>query len=243
MYVVQVRERQRPHGSVNRCPGEIPQRLTNVRNWIVHSIRTESGWRASFVAGFFLHRQQPQVSLGNELTLAALLNSPSTPPTSPPPHHPPPKKNKKRQKERKKKTRKEVWFASECFDCYTVSRMAEQRTTVLFLERKYTWHAHPVCCWLTPSPPQPVKFPGWKMQRRALQTVSFQSYNTSTFNAMRFDETPLTCQCENGDKKVSKLQILHFYWSFSSDVMAVKGLRQLRHSTMQVVMFCLRQLM
>ena len=211
MYVVQVRERPRPHGSVNRCPGEIPQRLTNVRNWIVHSIRTESGWRVSFAAGFFLHRQQPQVSLGNELTLAALLNSPSTPPTSPPPppHHPPPPTRplppppppQKKEKKEKRRQEKEVWFASECFDCYTVSRMAERWTTVLFLERKYTWHAHPVCCWLTPSLPQPVKYPGWKDAETRLQTVSFQSCNTSTFNAMRFDETPLTCQCENGDKK------------------------------------------
>ena len=41
---------------------------------------------------------------------------------------------------------------------------------------------------------------------------------------MRFNGDLFTCQCENEDKKVKGLQILHFYWSFSSDIMAVKGL-------------------
>ena len=29
----------------------------------------------------------------------------------------------------------------------------------------------------------------------------FWSYNTSTFNAMLFDENPFICQCEKEDKK------------------------------------------
>ena len=37
---------------------------------------------------------------------------------------------------------------------------------------------------LTPSLPQPVKFPGWKMQVRASKQSIFCSFNTSTFNAM-----------------------------------------------------------
>ena len=44
---------------------------------------------------------------------------------------------------------------------------------------------------------------------------------------MCFDESPPTCQCENGDKKVNKqVKGLKFctYWLFSSDIMAGKGL-------------------
>ena len=48
----------------------------------------------------------------------------------------------------------------------------------------------------------------------------------STFSAVSFDEDPFTCQCEKDDKKAEGFQILHFYWSFSSDIMAVKGLIQ-----------------
>ena len=41
---------------------------------------------------------------------------------------------------------------------------------------------------------------------------------------MRFDENPFTYQSEKEDRKAEEFQISHFYWSFSSDVMAVKGL-------------------
>ena len=37
-------------------------------------------------------------------------------------------------------------------------------------------------------------------------------------------ETPFTCQCEKENKNASGFQVLHFCWSFSSDIMAVKGL-------------------
>ena len=52
----------------------------------------------------------------------------------------------------------------------------------------------------------------------------FSSPITSTFNAMHLDESPFTCQCQKEDKKASEFQISHFYWSFSSDIIAVKGL-------------------
>ena len=39
---------------------------------------------------------------------------------------------------------------------------------------------------LTPSLPQPVKFPGWTMHWRAWKQYIFCSYNTSTFKDMRF---------------------------------------------------------
>ena len=61
------------------------------------------------------------------------------------------------------------------------------------------------------------------MDGRACKEYIFQSYNTSTFSAMRFDENPFTCQCEKENKKVSGFQISHFYWSFSSNTMAVKA--------------------
>ena len=53
----------------------------------------------------------------------------------------------------------------------------------------------------TESPlPQPVKFPGSKMHVRACKQYISRSYNTSTFNAMHFDESPFTCQCEKENK-------------------------------------------
>ena len=54
---------------------------------------------------------------------------------------------------------------------------------------------------LTPSLPEPVKFLGCKMYGYAYKQYIFKSYNTSTFNAVRFDENPFTCHCEKEDKK------------------------------------------
>ena len=62
------------------------------------------------------------------------------------------------------------------------------------------------------------------MHGRACKQCIYRSYNTSTFNAMRLDKTPLTCQCETEDKKAEEFQISLFYWSFSHDIVAVKGL-------------------
>ena len=63
-----------------------------------------------------------------------------------------------------------------------------------------------------------------KDARTRLQTYIFRSSGTSTFIAMRFDKNPLTHHCEKEDKMVEGFQISHFYWLFSSDIMAVKGL-------------------
>ena len=60
--------------------------------------------------------------------------------------------------------------------------------------------------WLTPSLPQTVKFPCRKMWKR----YTFLCYNTSTWNAMRFDKSPFTCQCEKENKKAKKFKIVHF---------------------------------
>ena len=88
-----------------------------------------------------------------------------------------------------------------------------------------------VCCFrngidtgrLTPSLPQPVIFPGWKMHGRASKQYIFQSYNSSTFNVMRFSANPFSCSCEKEDRRLKGF-VSHFYWSFSSDFTAVKGL-------------------
>ena len=47
---------------------------------------------------------------------------------------------------------------------------------------------------------------------------------TSTFSAIPFDKSHFTCQCEKEDRKAKGFQILRFDWSFSSDIIAVKGL-------------------
>ena len=62
------------------------------------------------------------------------------------------------------------------------------------------------------------------MHTRACKQYIFRSYNTSTFNAMPFDGDPLTCRCEEEDKKAEEFQISQLYWLFSIDMMAVKGL-------------------
>ena len=41
---------------------------------------------------------------------------------------------------------------------------------------------------------------------------------------MHFYENPFTCECGKENKKLKGFQISHIYWSFSSGIMAVKGL-------------------
>ena len=42
----------------------------------------------------------------------------------------------------------------------------------------------------------------------------FSSPITSTFNAVRFNENPFTCQCEKEDRNSEGFQILHFIGHF-----------------------------
>ena len=42
---------------------------------------------------------------------------------------------------------------------------------------------------------------------------------------MSFGENLFTCQCEKENKKALGFQTLHFDWSFSNDIVAVKGLK------------------
>ena len=53
---------------------------------------------------------------------------------------------------------------------------------------------------LTPSLPQPVIFPGWKMQGCACEHY-ISGPITFILNVMRFNENPFACQCEKEDKK------------------------------------------
>ena len=52
----------------------------------------------------------------------------------------------------------------------------------------------------------------------------FRLYNKSAFNVMRLDESLFRCQCAKERKKAVRFQISHFYCSFSSYLVAVKGL-------------------
>ena len=70
--------------------------------------------------------------------------------------------------------------------------------------RQRPGRGQPTALTLTPSLPQPVKFPGWKMDGRPYKRYIFRSRDTSktsTFNAMRFHERLSTCQCEKEDKR------------------------------------------
>ena len=65
---------------------------------------------------------------------------------------------------------------------------------------------------LTPSLPQPVKFPGWKMRGRACKPYIFRSYNTSTFSAMRLDKNPFTRRCEKRMQKGVRVWDFALLW-------------------------------
>ena len=76
-------------------------------------------------------------------------------------------------------------------------------------------------CVLTPSLPQSVKFPGWKMHGRACKECIFQSYSTSASNAVHFDENPFTYQVKRRQKgsRVSNFALLLvvFKWHHGSE--------------------------
>ena len=77
---------------------------------------------------------------------------------------------------------------------------------------------------LTPSLPKPVKFPGWMMDESAWELYFPVLYHL--FSVLSVLMRILSHA--NAKKKMKKaygFQILHFYGSFSNDIMAVKGLR------------------
>ena len=67
---------------------------------------------------------------------------------------------------------------------------------------------------LTTLLPKPVKFQGLKMQGRASKQSIFRFYNTSTFNAMRFDQNPFTYQCKKENKKAEGFKFCTFSLRF-----------------------------
>ena len=57
----------------------------------------------------------------------------------------------------------------------------------------------------------------------------FRSYDTSTFNAVSFDENPFASQCEKENKMLKGFKFRNFIslvFVFLSDIMAVKGLKK-----------------
>ena len=88
---------------------------------------------------------------------------------------------------------------------------------------------------LTPISAPACAISGMKDARTHLKQYIFQSYSISTFNAMRFDENPFTCLCEKENKKASGFEIWHFYWSLSSDLMAMQGLTPRNAGMLQLV--------
>ena len=81
-----------------------------------------------------------------------------------------------------------------------------------------------LCSEINPFIAPACKDSGLKDALTRLQTVCFRSYSTSICNAVRFDESPFTCQCEEEDKKAEGFQVSHFYGLSSNDIMAVKEL-------------------
>ena len=67
---------------------------------------------------------------------------------------------------------------------------------------------------LTPSLPQPVRFPGWKMHGRTCKQYIFRSYNTSTFNAMRFDEILSHASAKKKTKRLKGFKFRTFNYRF-----------------------------
>ena len=85
-----------------------------------------------------------------------------------------------------------LWMAG---GCNMKGLRVKNSNTTLFLLLSIT------ALLLTPSLLQPVKFLGWKMHRCACKQYISCSYNTSTFNAMGFQENPFTGQREKRGKK------------------------------------------
>ena len=86
-----------------------------------------------------------------------------------------------------------LWHFNVCWVTFGV--------TILRTLTRTTWS-------LTPSLPQPVKFPGWKMHERACEQYIFRSCNTATFNAIGFVGCPSTW---NAKKKTERLKGFTFY--------------------------------
>ena len=133
----------------------------------------------------------------------------------PPPPNPPPPKKKEVEEEESWKLWKQKWLHTQIPE----SIWCKKKRQDCNLHRHY----------LTPSLPQPAKFPGSTMPHGcACKQYIFWSYNTSAFSAIPFQESPFTCQCEKEDRTAFKgFRFCTLTdWSSSSDVMAMKRLNQ-----------------
>ena len=73
--------------------------------------------------------------------------------------------------------------------------------------------------------PQHVIFPGSKMHAHTCKRYIFRFYSASTFTAMRFNEMSFHMLVRKRSRKGLRVCTLAlFSWSFSSDIIAVKGL-------------------
>ena len=81
------------------------------------------------------------------------------------------------------------------------------RTCVTYISHK----------WFTPSLPQPVKFPGWKVHKYtpANNIIIWWSYSKSSFNTLHFDRNPFTPSW--GPKILNNFKFLTFIYPFPSD--------------------------
>ena len=81
-----------------------------------------------------------------------------------------------------------------------------------------------------PSLPQPVKSPGWKRHGHACKQYVFPSYNKSlSYCALWWKSVHVLMQKRKKKKKKEDakfVRLSHFYRSFSSKIVAVKGLKR-----------------
>ena len=92
------------------------------------------------------------------------------------------------------------WADGQQFDFKSTSALLSLKKNVVYghcpATLPLTIHKITLLPILTPSLPQPVKFPGWKMQGYACKQYVFRSNNFCfhCFNALRFCDYPFTCQ-------------------------------------------------
>ena len=67
-------------------------------------------------------------------------------------------------------------------------------------------------------------------------SIFSRSYNQSTFSSVRFDPSTCNAKNKNKTKNASEFEISLFYWSFSSDIMAVKRLTANQYFTDSVLL-------
>ena len=96
---------------------------------------------------------------------------------------------------------------------------------------------------LTPSLPQPLKFPGWRMHGRVCAQYIFRSSSTSTFNAY---DNPFAYQCGKEKKKMVKGFTFHIFvgrfqvisWQWRGYAVPPPPLTSLFYMSASLFLFC-----